>query len=173
MRLACYHQPVRIRASYAFWSNKGDDSDMSLSQTFDLSNVTGSVSMSYWTWYDLEEHYDFVYLVASTDGGSTWQMIKTPCGTDDNISGNNFGWGYNAESSGWIQQNVDLSKFAGKKVTLRFDYITDPAVNGEGFLLDDVEIPQLNYKADFEKDNGGWDAAGFVRIQNRCRRPSG
>jgi immune inhibitor A len=153
--------------SYAFWSNKGDDSDMSLSQTFDFSKVSGSVSLSYWTWYDLEEHYDFIYLVASTDGGNTWQIIKTPGGTDDNISGNNFGWGYNAASGGWIQQKVDLSPYAGKKVTLRFDYITDPAVNGEGLLLDDVEIPQINYQSDFEKDNGGWDAAGFVRIQNR------
>jgi hypothetical protein len=152
---------------YAFWSNKGDESDITLTQTFDFSNVKDTVKLSYWTWYDLEEHYDFVYLVASSDGGKTWEMIRTPGSTDDNISGNNYGWGYNNTTKKWVQETVDLSKYAGKKVTLRFEYVTDAAVNGEGFLIDDIEIPQLNYKNDFEKDNGGWEAGGFVRMQNR------
>jgi immune inhibitor A len=152
---------------FTFWSNKGDESDMTLSQTFDFSSLTGNIGMSYWTWYDLEENYDFLYLEASNDGGKTWQMIKTPSGTDKNVSGNNYGWGYNASSGGWKQEQVDLSKYAGQKVTLRFEYITDAAVNGEGFLVDDVQIPQLHYQTDFEMDNGGWDAVGFVRIENR------
>jgi hypothetical protein len=49
---------------------------------------------------------------------------------------------------------------------LRFEYITDAAVNGEGMMLDDISIP-LNYQTDFESDNGGWEPAGFVRIQNK------
>ena len=36
-------------------------------------------------------------------------------------------------------EEVDLSQFAGKKVQIRFEYITDAAINGEGFLLDDVQ----------------------------------
>jgi hypothetical protein len=153
--------------SYAFWSNKGDESDMTLSRTFDFSALKGPVTLSYWTWYDLEDHYDFVHLVASTDNGATWEILRTPSSTDDNISGNNYGWGYNTKSKIWKQESVDLSKFAGKKVLLRFEYITDAAVNGEGFLLDDVEIPQLGYTANFEQNDGGWQAAGFVRVQNR------
>jgi 3-polyprenyl-4-hydroxybenzoate decarboxylase len=51
-------------------------------------------------------------------------------------------------------------------VTLRFDYVTDAAVNGEGLLLDDVSVPKTGYASDFEQDDGGWQAAGFVRIQN-------
>jgi hypothetical protein len=151
---------------YALWSNKGDESDMTLTQTFDLSAVKGAVDFSFWTWYDLEEHYDFVYLSASLDGGKTWEIIKTPTSTDDNVSGANYGWGYNNKSKNWIKETIDLSKYAGQKVTLRFDYVTDAAVNGEGMLLDDMEIPQLNYKTDFEKDTGGWTAAGFARLQN-------
>ena len=65
-----------------------------------------------------------------------------------------------------MQETVDLSAYAGEKVQLRFEYITDAAVNGEGFLLDDVSIPQINYFSDFETDSGGWDSAGWVRIQN-------
>jgi immune inhibitor A len=33
-------------------------------------------------------------------------------------------------------------------------------------MLDDISIPQVDYFSDFESDDGGWEAAGFVRIQN-------
>jgi immune inhibitor A len=149
---------------YSFWSNKGDESDITLTRSFDFSAVSGSIDLSYWTWYDLEENYDYVYLVASTDG-QNWEMLPTSTGTRENVAGSNLGIGYNNVSKGWIQEKVDLSKYAGKKVTLRFEYLTDAAVNGEGFLLDDVAIPQISYSTDFEKDDGGWEAKGFVRIQ--------
>ncbi len=153
---------------YAFWSNKGDELDMTLSQTFDLTQVSGPVTFNYQTWYDLEKDYDYLYLEASADG-STWQILKTPSGRAkaEDPSGNAYGWGYNGKSSGWIDEKVDLSQFAGKKVQLRFEYITDAAVNGEGFLLDDVSIPAINYAEDFENGDGGWQSSGFVRIQNR------
>ena len=61
---------------------------------------------------------------------------------------------------------MDLSKFAGKKVQIRFEYVTDAALNGEGFLLDDVHVDAINYQSDFEADNGGWEGAGFVRVEN-------
>jgi hypothetical protein len=51
-------------------------------------------------------------------------------------------------------------------VQIRFEYITDAAVNGEGFLLDDVRIDAINYQEDFETDDGGWEAAGFARVEN-------
>ncbi|MEA4906564.1 MAG: immune inhibitor A [Anaerolineaceae bacterium] len=151
---------------YAFWSNKGDESDMTLTQTFDFSDVSGPISISYQTWYDAEEDYDYVYLVASVDG-ETWQILDTPSGTDEDPSGNSYGWGYNGVSDGWIEEEVDLSQFAGQQVQLRFEYVTDAAVNGEGFLLDDVAIPAIGYSTDFEQDDGGWNGEGFVRIQNR------
>ena len=33
-------------------------------------------------------------------------------------------------------------------------------------LLDDVRIPAINYAADFEKGDGGWQASGFLRLEN-------
>jgi immune inhibitor A len=151
--------------SYSFWSNKGDESDMTLTRQFDLTGVSGLVTFSYWTWYDLEKDYDYVFLEASTDGKS-WNILKTPSGTSENPSGNSYGWGYNSQSNGWIQETVDLSQFAGQVVSLRFDYITDPGVNGEGFLVDDISIPEIGYSEGFESGNGAWEGAGFVRIQN-------
>ncbi|HEX2991631.1 MAG TPA: hypothetical protein VHO49_13195, partial [Anaerolineales bacterium] len=40
------------------------------------------------------------------------------------------------------------------------------AVNGEGFLLDDVRIDAIGYETDFENNDGGWKAAGFARVEN-------
>ncbi|MFH1635161.1 MAG: hypothetical protein ABIG63_14305 [Chloroflexota bacterium] len=153
---------------YAFWSNKGDESDMTLTQTFDFTEHSGPLTLTYWTWYDIEEGYDYIYLAASSDG-ATWQILTTPSGTPEDPSGNSYGWGYNDLSGGdgtWIQEKVDISQFAGQQVQIRFEYVTDAAVNGEGFLLDDIAIPETGYFADFESDAGGWEAAGFVRIQN-------
>lgn len=152
---------------YAFWSNRGDESDMTLTQTFDFSDVSGPLTLSYWTWYDIEEDYDYLYLTASTDGGETWQILETPSGTDEDPSGNGYGWGYNGVSRRWIEESVDISQFAGEaQVSLRFEYVTDAAVNGEGFLLDDISIPEIDYNSDFEDGDGGWEAEGWVRIEN-------
>ena len=154
--------------AYAFWSNKGDESDITLTHEFDFTSQSGPLTLQYWTWYDIEKDYDYLYLEASTDGVN-WEILKTPSGTDTDPVGANYGWGYTGLSGGgpkWVQEDVDISKFAGKKVQLRFEYITDAGVNGEGFLLDNVAIPQTGYSTDFESDDGGWTAQGFVRVQN-------
>lgn len=150
---------------YAFWSNVGDESDMSLTRAFDLTSVSGPIELTYRTWYDIEADYDYLYLLASTDA-QNWQILITPSGTAEDPSGNSYGWAYNGQSNGWLEERVDLSQFAGQRVWLRFEYITDAAVNGEGFLLDDIAIPAIGYFEDFENNTGGWEAAGFVRIEN-------
>lgn len=151
---------------YAFWSNRGDESDMTLTREFDFSSTSAPIQLSYQMWYDLEEDYDYLYLEISVDGGETWEIITTPSGTAEDPSGNSFGWGYNAKTNGWVEERVDLSEYAGKKVQVRFEYVTDAAVNGEGFLLDDVSVDAAGYWSDFEADDGGWQAEGFVRVQN-------
>jgi hypothetical protein len=151
--------------NYMFWSNRGDESDMTLTREFDFTNVSGPINMSLAMWHDLETDYDYVFLEASTDG-ETWEILTTPSGTAEDPSGNSYGWGWNGQTNGWVTEEVDLSQFAGQTVQVRFEYITDAALNGEGFLLDDVRIDAINYQEDFESGDGGWEAAGFVRVEN-------
>lgn len=151
---------------YAFWSNKGDESDMTLTRAFDFTSVTGPLTLNYRAWYDIEEGWDYAYLQASSDGGQTWQILLTPSGTAENPAGNAYGWGYSGSSGGWIEESVDLSQFAGQNVLLRFEYVTDAAVNGEGLLVDDISIPAIDYFEDFENGAEGWQAEGFARVEN-------
>ena len=151
--------------SYAFWSNKGDESDMTLTREFDFSSVSGPITLSFRAWYDLEEDYDYIYFEVSEDG-EIWQIITTPSGTHEDPSGNSYGWAYNNVTDGWIQEDIDLSEYARKKIFVRFEHVTDAAVNGEGMLIDDVSVDAINYFTDFESGDDGWTADGFVRVQN-------
>jgi hypothetical protein len=155
---------------YDVWSNRGDQSDMTLTHAFDIPS-TGSTLMDMKVWYDLEQDYDYVYLVASDDNGATWKMVRTPSGTSSSPQGSNLGWGWNGKSghgndARWLDEQVDLSDYAGKHILLRFEYVTDAGVNGEGFLVDDIRIPSIGYTAGFEDGLDGWEAQGFARIQN-------
>ena len=151
---------------YFVWSNVGDESNASLSQTFDLSSTTSEAALTFKTWYDLEEDYDYIYISASTDG-TNWEILDSENCTTANPSGNSYGCGWNGATPGWIDEKVDLSKFVGGQVTLRFDYVTDAAVNGKGMAIDDLAIDAIGYATDLETDLGGWTAEGFVRVQNR------
>jgi hypothetical protein len=157
---------------WMMWSNRGDDSNMTLTQRFDLREAAGEITLDYWTWYRIEEDYDQAYLEASVDGGETWQILKTPSSTMNNPTGNSYGWAYNGVSGGgseprWINEKVDLSAFAGDQLTLRFEYITDSAVNGEGILIDDLRLSSAGYETDFEVEEDDWLMDGFVRLYNR------
>lgn len=149
---------------YAFWSNKGDSSNMTLTREFDFTNVSAPIELSFRTWYDIELDWDYLYVEVSEDG-ERWEILTTPSGTGTDPSGNSYGWGYTGVTD-WKEEIVDLSAYAGKNVFVRFEYITDAAVNGEGFLLDDVKVEATGYASDFEADDGGWVAEGFVRVQN-------
>jgi len=120
---------------------------MTLTREFDFTGVTGRVELSYWTWYDIEEGWDYLYLESSLDGES-WEILKTPSCSDDDLSGNAYGLRIHRQerrSARWTQESIDLSDFAGKTVQLRFEYVTDAALNGEGLLLDDLTIDAIGY----------------------------
>ena len=160
-----------------WWSNRGDDSEMSLTRTVDLSGVTAA-NFNFWTWFDLETTYDWLYIEASTDGGQTWQILPgRHLTTDRDPTGKHYGPGMTGQSKAagldladteevravWGQESVDLSKYAGQKIQLRLDYLTDEAFSRSGALFDDFEIPEIGWRDDVEGGEAGWQAKGFLR----------
>ncbi|MEO8607007.1 MAG: hypothetical protein ABI690_03960 [Chloroflexota bacterium] len=151
---------------WMWYSNRGDMSDTRLTQKFDLSGVNHA-TLNYKTWYDIEDGWDYGYVMVSTDDGANWDILKTPHSSDSNPHGNAYGAAYTGESRNWIDESVSLDAYAGKKIQVRFEMITDDGIDQPGMAIDDVAIPELGYRSDFENDDGGWDAAGWIRMDNR------
>ncbi len=160
-----------LKGQYSWWSNRGDDSDSRLTRTVDLTGVD-TATLNFSTWYNIEEGWDYAYVAVSTDGGDKWQLLPGRYTTDDNPVGNAFGVGWTGISGGgstpeWVEERVDLTLFAGQEVLLRFEYVTDDAVNEAGFLLDDISIPEIGYVDDGEGGPVGWESAGWLLTDNR------
>jgi hypothetical protein len=150
---------------YAWYSNRGDGTDFTLARAFDLSGVSAA-TLQYQAWYELEEFFDYAYVQVSDDGGKTWTILKTANGTDENPNNSSYGWGYTGESGEWLSESLDLSTFAGRQILLRFQLVTDYTTNRDGFMVDEIAIPELGYQDGAEDESGGWQARGFVRSNN-------
>ncbi len=163
--------------SYAWWSNRGDGSDMTLTRSVDLSN-TDQATFKLSLWVEAETNYDWFYVEASTDEGKTWQVLPgAKYTTSRDPTGKAYGPGITGQTTAtgldlndteemratWVQESYDLAKYAGQKIKLRLEYLTDEAYNRQGVLLDDFEISGTGWKDDVETDEGGWEASGFMR----------
>jgi len=93
--------------------------------------------LEFWTYYDIQERYDYAYVEVSTDG-----LVFTPIPgnitTNYNPNGLNRGNGITGTSSGWVQGLFNLSAYAGQSIFIRFSYYTDAAYVGDGIYIDDI-----------------------------------
>ena len=155
--------PKSLRACW--WGNQGDSIDSSLTRAVDLTAVTSAV-LRYSVWFAIEDEWDYAYVQASDDGGTTWTILEGLHTTARNSNGAAFGSGYTGKSGGWLSEQIDLSRFAGKQVLLRLEYVTDDAVHQQGICFDDFEIGEIGW-FDFAEADRDWDSLGFVRISNQ------
>jgi immune inhibitor A len=151
-----------------WWSNRGDAIDTTLTRDLDLSGLS-SATLTFWTWYDIEHWYDYGYAEVSTDGGQTWQVLSGRHTTEEDPLQVAYGPGYTGrsgggEKAGWVQESIDLTPFAGKRVLLRFEYVTDSGLNTSGWAIDDIAVPELGWLDDAES-GGDWQAQGFRRLE--------
>ncbi len=160
---------------YAWWGNRGEDSDARLTRRFDLRSVDPGepLSMEAALWWDIEPDYDYGYVLASRDGVK-WDILPGQRTSTENPTGNSFGPAYsgrssegeNGDTSVWVTENYDLSDYAGEEIWVRFEYVTDDAVNASGWFVDDVRIPAIDYASDFEQGDDGWISEGWLLTDN-------
>jgi len=159
---------------WVWYSNRADLGDTTLTRQFDLSSVAGKATLQFSTWFDIEKNFDYGYVEASTDGGKTWDILRGKYSSTENPNGANYGAGFTGRSGAatenslaqWAQEQIDLSSYAGKTILVRFEYITDDALNLPSWAIDDISIPEINYADDVESGDGGWQALGFIRSDN-------
>jgi hypothetical protein len=92
--------------------------------------------------------------------------LETPHTSSDNPSGNAYGPGYTGLSGGWLEERLDLTPYAGQQILIRFEYVTDDAVNHPGWTIDDISLPEIGFFDEVESGANGWQAEGFARIDN-------
>lgn len=150
---------------HCWWGNYGDIISTTLTREFDLSGLE-QATLSFTAWYSIEEDWDYAYVQVSTDGGSTWDVLQGALASTDNPSLNAYGPGYTGESGGWVSDSVDLSAYTGRSVLVRFHYVTDDAITGQGICVDSVAVPELGFYDDASVDRG-WTPEGFYRTDSR------
>lgn len=161
--------------SHFWWAGRLDKSDARLTHDFDLSSVK-SATLDFWVWHWIEKEWDYGNVEVSTDSGHTWKALSTPEMDSANPNDTAYGPGYtgssgvagfdDSQSPSWIEQKIELTPYAGQKIKVRFEYITDDALVLPGMALDDIQIPEIGYSTDAESDNGGWQSEGWARMDN-------
>lgn len=161
-----------------WYSNRGDDSDTYLTFPLDLTGLQ-EPTLAYRLWYHIENLWDYAYVMVSTDGGTTWELLEASGMTRDNPHFTAYGSGYTGISGGgavsdWIDEQVSLKDYAGQTVLIRFEMIYDDAVNQPGVFVDQVELieganGERVYRNDFSDPEalGDWVANGWVWTDNR------
>ena len=148
-----------------WWSNRGDRLDATLTQSVDLAEVP-SATLTFRHWHRMEEGFDYGYVAISIDGGATWTALAGRHATAEDSGTRALGPGYTGSSSGWVEETVDLAPYAGRRVLLRFEHVTDEAISADGWCIDDVAIPEIGFMDNVETE-GNWEAEGFVRLSGQ------
>jgi immune inhibitor A len=160
-----------LDATGEWWGNRANNMDSTLTRSIDLSALKGQrVTLQFATWFDLETNHDYAYVEVSTDNGAHWTSLKGKFTSGSNPIGENLGNGYTGMSGGgaapaWLQESIDLTPYAGKKIQLRFEEITDNALALQGFAIAQIRIPELGFQ-DNAAASSGWISEGFVHTQN-------
>ena len=153
---------------YQLWGGKGD-------LLFNVASMKSPITpgsnpvLSFWTYYEIEEFWDFGFVQVSTDGGVTWTSLANGHTTDvydpnahPDVVANLPG--FTGSSGGWAQEIFDLSAYTGQSIVIRFLYITDWAVSESGFYVDDVLISDDSgtlFSDDLESGSGFWNLEGW------------
>ncbi|WP_284036373.1 immune inhibitor A domain-containing protein [Neobacillus sp. 114] len=128
-----------------YYSTKGDDLNTVLeTPVFDLTTATAA-DFSYKQYYKVEADYDYLYVNAVTEDGKSVRL--------DTIGDQNTSGGFETSQGKWEDKSLDLSQFAGKKVKLVFNYVTDGGLAPDGFAIDNLQLTvdgQVKFSDDAE-----------------------
>jgi hypothetical protein len=121
----------------SFYGGHTNDRNARLTSGIPLAVEAGD-TLSFWTWYAIEENWDYAYVEVSSDGGGHFYSIPGSITTDYDPNGSNAGNGITGSSGSWIMAEFPLSAYADSTILVRFRYKTDSYVLEEGIYVDDI-----------------------------------
>ena len=130
--------------NHAWYSTTGNLVDYSLYINVDLSAYNKAV-LNFRTYFDMEPYWDYGFVQVSEDGGKTWISLTGKYTTYQHEADAHPSIvanlpGITGCSQTWVNEEMNLTAFAGKNIILRFRYMTDWAVAYPGWWIDDVTI---------------------------------
>jgi hypothetical protein len=137
-------------------------------QTLDLTKFSAA-RLEFYTKYAIESGSDFGQVLASRDGGRTWQPLK---GALMGYGLGNFpqGYlepGYDGIRHEWEKEEINLDGFAGRaNVLLKFLFRSDGAVNWRGWHVDNIRVIGYSAGTTAVAVNNGAVPASFALEQN-------
>ncbi|MFC3041537.1 serine hydrolase [Virgibacillus xinjiangensis] len=115
--------PVDIpKGTDSWFSGYGDDLSRTLTAEMD---VQGDATLTFNTWYNIENHYDYGKVEFSKDGVN-WEELDGP---------------YTGASDHWLHKEFHLPHDTNH---IRFTYQTDGGANGRGWYLNNLQITDVS-----------------------------
>ncbi len=122
--------------AYSYYSNTGNRYYNYMTTMLEYEVGAGD-ELVIQCWYDIESNWDYAYVQASFDNGPYFNLAGNIT-TNWNPNGTNLGNGITGSSGGWVEGVFDLDDHTGENMRLRFAYITDGYVFGDGIYIDDI-----------------------------------
>ena len=136
-----------------WYSTMGNDLDVVLETKNAVAVPTGG-DLTFRTWYDIEQGYDYGLVEVSNDGGDTWGTLREYTGSD---------------MDHWAETvTVDLAAYEGESILVRFEYMTDGGVALNGWEVTDIKIGGGALPASAFR-TGGWLRVDGRRAQTTTR----
>jgi hypothetical protein len=122
---------------------------------FEATGVTATSELTFDTYWDIEDNWDFGFVQVSTDNGANWTSLSNaytsgvidPQGHPD-IAANLPGltsWSCYVEADCWVNMSFDLSAYDGQDILIAFRFMTDWGFTYEGWYVDNVFVDGTEY----------------------------
>jgi hypothetical protein len=126
----------------AYFSPQANNLDRSM--IADVTVPTPAPTLTFDAKWDLEDQWDYAFVQASTDGGTTWKSLANADTTTSHDPGARATIvaqlpGFTG-AGGWKSETFDLTPYAGRRILLQFRNMTDGASTGSGWWFDDIRV---------------------------------
>jgi carboxypeptidase T len=119
-----------------------------VSTTFTLNDPIaldgGAAELRFHALWDIEAEYDMAVIEASSDEGATWAAVpgRYTRPASEARGGKQIAGlcGYDRTIHSWVEEVVDLQRFIGKSIHLRWRFESDAYEQRDGIYFDDVKV---------------------------------
>jgi hypothetical protein len=132
--------------------NDNQNNAITKNSVVDLSDASLAF-LSFWAKWEIEAAYDYVQVMVKKENDNNWTALS---GKYTKKGGNEYLNAiepYYDGNSNWVNEEIDISDFAGEKINLRFVLVTDGGVKEDGFYFDNFQISVVSTETSINENN--------------------